>query len=1014
MSPQRGVSEVRKTRDKETTELRRARGEISCAECRRLKLKCDKTIPCSSCVRRGCPAICPNGTQSAGQTTRYSLADVEKLHRKLSEARRRIRLLEDALQIAHASTSPGQHPLLSEDLLGIKSDTDSPAGVTDGTDKELEKDELDKNILGSFGKLAVSDHEEEASLTGAESCSLIRIGNKSHCEPPASNERNISIDETDPPSSLPAHIARLSGSYPFASPPLTKDEIQDAIEEMLPSYERASALVEAYLENLSWFFRPVEREQIMEELIPVVYKGRRAASGAKSAPSPDSDAFSNASSPSPTANEDTVVARADAHTLALLMMIFSAGAIADLTLPPCNDEAELYYHLSRAALGLKSVFERTTLVTVQAVVLVGTYDLFSCRKSSLEGTYKLLGFGLSLASSLGLHRDPSRWKLSSKMMQRRRYLFWELYSLDMWKGFGAGRPTTFSPPYVDCEMPQDTDIIIDETGLEIPSIWCWRHRFVKEVVTEVIQKLDSVRGLKYSEMLALDQKIRNFGPRELFKRCTTAMNHSNVYDGVMPYLRRYMMNLSVDNTLMLLHRNFFARAILEDPVNPMRSIFAPSFLSAYRSATTMLRVVREEYDNISHFMLRIWPVWAHTLTASVIVGSVAALGSSFALAPQAFIEFDLSIALFAKAQMHPVVKSGLPILLRLREKAYRAITVRGNEIIPNPIHRPFNDFLVPGPFESGEPSKEFDGVSGMGRLMRKSFGGEFAYRPSDLLNMTADASTPPRSVALSPSSSAAVSPLPSSSTDMSVFTSPSNPKASSYAFSPESRAPPRTQGGNLDKGVRASADAFGDRSAAGQSSGRASGAAMLDEGMEMETPVPSNANSAFEPAQASGDSPENGQGHVSHHAQGPNFPASVGFGVDSDMSFSPFDNAAGGMSDAHPLSMSQFSLYDAGAFAGTNFTGTSGSASGSAVQSDSAHADLYNQMDMSVDPFSTLEGLSAFSPTAVLNTDFDVSYDMRSAVGQESLLSMLPQEMEAWRTLLEDPRLLARAAGEEI
>jgi hypothetical protein len=37
-------------------------GELSCAECRRLKLKRDKKIPCSSCVRRGCESICPLGT----------------------------------------------------------------------------------------------------------------------------------------------------------------------------------------------------------------------------------------------------------------------------------------------------------------------------------------------------------------------------------------------------------------------------------------------------------------------------------------------------------------------------------------------------------------------------------------------------------------------------------------------------------------------------------------------------------------------------------------------------------------------------------------------------------------------------------------------------------------------------------------------------------------------------------------------------------------------------------------
>lgn len=41
-----------------------ALGELSCAECHRLKLKCDKKLPCGSCKRRGCESICPLGEAS--------------------------------------------------------------------------------------------------------------------------------------------------------------------------------------------------------------------------------------------------------------------------------------------------------------------------------------------------------------------------------------------------------------------------------------------------------------------------------------------------------------------------------------------------------------------------------------------------------------------------------------------------------------------------------------------------------------------------------------------------------------------------------------------------------------------------------------------------------------------------------------------------------------------------------------------------------------------------------------
>lgn len=70
---------TRKVAYEEELESKRSRGEVSCAECKRSKLKCDKVgsyhlgwqhvsdalfdkeIPCGSCARRGCSNICPNG-----------------------------------------------------------------------------------------------------------------------------------------------------------------------------------------------------------------------------------------------------------------------------------------------------------------------------------------------------------------------------------------------------------------------------------------------------------------------------------------------------------------------------------------------------------------------------------------------------------------------------------------------------------------------------------------------------------------------------------------------------------------------------------------------------------------------------------------------------------------------------------------------------------------------------------------------------------------------------------------
>ncbi|TFY73106.1 hypothetical protein EWM64_g10906 [Hericium alpestre] len=147
-------------------EWKRARGAIACAECRRLKLKCDKTVPCTSCKRRGCAPICPNGSLVTGQGTRFVLASTDRLHLKISQMSDRIRLLEEALSVAHLSASPGeQHPLLARELMKIKSIIELH-GAAEGEEGEGDQGEdeegEDAERLDIFGTLAV--REDGASM----------------------------------------------------------------------------------------------------------------------------------------------------------------------------------------------------------------------------------------------------------------------------------------------------------------------------------------------------------------------------------------------------------------------------------------------------------------------------------------------------------------------------------------------------------------------------------------------------------------------------------------------------------------------------------------------------------------------------------------------------------------------------------------------------------------------------------------------------------------------------------
>lgn len=69
--------------------------------------------------------------------------------------------------------------------------------------------------------------------------------------------------------------------------------------------------------------------------------------------------------------------------------------------------------------------------------------------------------------------------------------------------------------------------------------------------------------------------------------------------------------------LLYFHRNFFAKAIIDYPENPLHSPFALSFLSTYRSATSILKTCRESLDHLIGILLRIWPIWAQLLACGV-------------------------------------------------------------------------------------------------------------------------------------------------------------------------------------------------------------------------------------------------------------------------------------------------------------------------------------------------------------------------------------------------------------
>lgn len=117
--------------------------------------------------------------------------------------------------------------------------------------------------------------------------------------------------------------------------------------------------------------------------------------------------------------------------------------------------------------------------------------------------------------------------------------------------------------------------------------------------------------------------------------------------------------------LLYLHRGFFARAITDHPDDPLGSPYGTSVIAAYRSAWSLIALVRNLHATLKHPTDRFWFIWANLFSccvssdavvivseliafAQVILGSIVTRCPSLTLAPSALVQLDSACDLFAK------------------------------------------------------------------------------------------------------------------------------------------------------------------------------------------------------------------------------------------------------------------------------------------------------------------------------------------------------------------------------
>ena len=168
----------------------------------------------------------------------------------------------------------------------------------------------------------------------------------------------------------------------------------------------------------------------------------------------------------------------------------------------------------------------------------------------------------------------------------------------------------------------------------------WKHRFSSECMAAVHDQVFGARTPTYATILQLDRKLRAYPvPPALqiagFGGISTGPNVGPYPESISLTLQRHIVLairemsqylllvhlclhlLTALPDLLYMHRGFFARALNDHPKDPLGSPYGTSVIAAYRSAGSLIALMRNLHSQMREPMERMWFLWTHMFSCAV-------------------------------------------------------------------------------------------------------------------------------------------------------------------------------------------------------------------------------------------------------------------------------------------------------------------------------------------------------------------------------------------------------------
>nr|XP_019051366.1 hypothetical protein I302_01815 [Kwoniella bestiolae CBS 10118]OCF30296.1 hypothetical protein I302_01815 [Kwoniella bestiolae CBS 10118] len=527
---------------------------------------------------------------------------------------------------------------------------------------------------GSGYSIALDLDDPAAEETGFGTLVLSHGGRSKYLGPTAASEwlKDSETQEIpDTPSISRATSPKLqpgSGTLPTI-PPQTLSPIcfpfnnvsayvsMATLLSKLPAKEEAIVLIDSYYRYCAWHHDVVPRpglQKIFDRLYP------------------------------PTPHVDDLVHPVSPQELALVFILLAQGTLYNLEMPNNDPSAEGWLNLSERALVKGNFFANNTIPAVQTLHLMAHYHLHMDKGRRGDYAWPLWGLTMRLIQAMGMHRDGARWNLPQEVVEERRKVFWECNAADTFQAHCFSRPCTINPEHCDTAFPTIPLSPSGEKGYTI-----LRYE-LSQLSGEILNMAMKVRRPPYSTVTDLHQRLCTFEQNLPFSlRCRAAMlaTPSRFPDSITaiessPEPSRRSMALSfqqtslalnISETIIFLHRPYFARVLYSDTQDRVRSAYATSYLAVIERCGVIISMVADIHSRFPTVSTRQWHLWYHVFNSAVCVGTLALRDPHNPLTGFAMTQIEAAIRLMTmliqSGASSPRPVKNLQWLLQLRNRA---------------------------------------------------------------------------------------------------------------------------------------------------------------------------------------------------------------------------------------------------------------------------------------------------------------------------------------------------------